>query len=178
MRTPESFITYTPCGVGVTCALFYVEQDNDVYGWWIGARDSEYHSAYFKLENFFTTTPTRFYATDGMDLYGGWKFLYSSSEPALDKPAPVDQRVSHELDRLQEMFVAEWLFFEGDADAAVERKAYDDLDFPLHQHVNIRSKRFNKFDETQPVWRYLSHGFDMDVIDYMQRYWPLDYRLS
>jgi len=160
------------------CALFCFEHDNHVYGWWIGARDSEYHSAYFMLENFFTTRPTRFYATEGMDLYGGWKFVYSARDPALDKPIPTDQQVSHELDRFQEMFVAEWLFFEGDAEVALERGIYDDLDLPLHRHVNLRGKRLGKLDDSQPVWRYRSHGFDADVLDYMQRYWPLDYRIS
>jgi len=177
MKTPENFIAYAPLGVGVMCALFYVEQDNDVFGWWIGARGHEFQSAYFKLENFFTTKPTRFYATDGTDLYGGWKFVYSAHDPALDKAVPVDERISHELDRLQEMFVAEWLFFEDDAEISAERKAYDELDLPLHRHVNLRSKRLGKLDDSQPVWRYRSHGFDADVLDYLQRYWPLDYRL-
>src|SRR5512146_3026867 len=109
MRTPQSFIAYVPYGVGIMCALVYIEKADDVYGWWIGARDAEYLSSYFKLENFFTTRPTRFYATDSMDRYGGWKFLYSARKPLLDKPVPIDDEVAHELDRLQDMFVAEWL---------------------------------------------------------------------
>jgi hypothetical protein len=28
------------------------------------------------------------------------------------------------------------------------------------------------------VWTYRSHGLDAAVLDYLQRYWPLDYRGS
>ena len=57
---PRQFIAYAPYGVGLMCALIYFERGADVYGWWIGARDAEWHTAYFKLEDFFTTRPTRF----------------------------------------------------------------------------------------------------------------------
>lgn len=177
MATPQSYIAYAPHGVGLMCAVVYFEHDTDVVGWWTGARGYESHSAYFKLEKFFSTKPTRFYATEGMDLYGGWKLLYSAQEPVLDKPVPVEDEVCHELDRVQGMFVTEWLFFEDDAGVEAERKAYEELRLPL-QHVNIRSKRLSRFDESQPVWIHRSHDFDLDVIDYLQRYWPLDYRLS
>ncbi len=174
---PQSYIAYAPHGVGLMCAVAYFERDTDVVGWWTGACGYEYHSAYFKLEKFFSTKPTRFYATGGTDLYGGWKLLYSAREPVLDKPVPVEEEVCHELDRVQGMFVTEWLFFEDDASAEAERKVYEELRLPL-QHVNIRSKRLGKFDKSQPVWIYRSHDFDLDVIDYLQRYWPLDYRPS
>ena len=177
MTMPQSYLAYAPHGAGVMCAVVYFEHGVDIVGWWIGARGYEYHSAYFKLERFFSTKPTRFYATEGMDLYGGWKMLYSAREPALDKPVPVEDAVSHELDRVQGMFVSEWLFFENDADADAEYKAYEALRLPL-QRVNIRSRRLVKFDESQPVWIYHTHDFDLDAIDYLQRYWPLDYRLS
>ncbi|MFN7088196.1 MAG: hypothetical protein ACK4N4_16430 [Burkholderiales bacterium] len=177
MTTPQNYIAYAPQGAGLMCAVVYFEHGADVVGWWIGARGYEYHSVYFKLEHFFSTKPTRFYTTEKMDLYGGWKFLYSAREPVLDKPIPVEDEVSHELNRVQQMFVAEWLFFEDDANAADERKAYEQAQLPL-RHVNVQSRRFNKFDKSQPVWVYHSHDFDLDVIDYLQQYWPLDYRRS
>lgn len=177
MTTTQNYIALAPHGVGLMCAMVYFEHGADVVGWWLGARGYEYHSAYFKLENFFSTKPTRFYVTDGMDLYGGWKLLYSARDPVLDKPVPVEDAVSHELNRVQGMFVAEWLFFADDADTAAEREAYEKFPLPL-QHVNVRSMRLNKFDESQPVWIYRSHDCDLDVIDYLQQYWPLDYRRS
>jgi hypothetical protein len=175
--TPQHFIAYAPYGVGLTCALVYFERSADVYGWWIGARDAEWHSAYFKLEAFFTTQQTRFLATEGMDLYGGWKRLYSAREPVLDKPEAVADEAAHELDRVQGMFVAEWLFFEDDAAAGAERKAYERYNLPL-AHVNVRAKRLNKLDKHQAAWTSYSHGFDAAVLDYLQRHWPLDYRTS
>jgi hypothetical protein len=173
---PRQFVAYAPYGVGLMCALVYFERGPDIYGWWIGARDAEWHSAYFRLEDFFTTRQTRFLATAGMDLYGGWKYLYSAREPALDKPEPVAEEAAHELDRVQGVFVAEWLFFEDDARANAERKAYERYNLPL-AHVNVRAKMLNKLDKNQAVWTSYSHGFDAAVLDYLQRYWPLDYRL-
>jgi hypothetical protein len=109
-----------------------------------------------------------------MDLYGGWKRLYSARETALDKPEPVADEAAHELDRIQEMFVSEWLFFGDDAPAA-ERKAYEKYNLPL-AHVNVRARRLNKLDKHQAVWTSYSPGFDAAVLDYLQRHWPLDYR--
>ncbi len=175
MTTPQSFIAYTPYGVGLMCALVYFERDADVYGWWIGARNSDHHSAYFKLENFFTTQPTRFYASEGMDLYGGWRYLYSARKPALDKPVPVEDSVAHELDRVQDMFVAEWLFFGDDPRSESERRAYDEYRLPI-TGINIRASRLNKLDKHEAVWIYRSHDLDANVLEYLQRFWPLDYR--
>lgn len=172
---PRTFIAYRPFTAGVMCALFYFEKGPDIYGWWIGPRHSRYYSAYFKLEDFFTTHSTRFYATGGMDLYGGWRFLYSARTAALDKPVTVEEDAAHELDRLQGIFVAEWLFFDDDADAAAEREAYEKMKLPV-RHVNIRADALERLTSDGPEGRYRSHDFDMAVLDYLQRHWPLDYR--
>lgn len=177
VTTPQQLIAYAPYGVGLMCALVYFERGPDVYGWWIGARDAEWHSVYFKLEEFFTTRQTRFLATEGMDLYGGWKRLYSAREPVLDKPEPVADDAAHELDRVQGMFVAEWLFFDDDPAAEAERRDYAQYNLPL-AHVNVRAKQLNKLDKHQAVWTSYSHGFDAAVLDYLQRHWPLDYRTA
>lgn len=170
---PRSFVAFAPYGVGVTCALFYFERGRDIYGWWIGARDSEYESAYFKLEDYFTRKVTQFYATQGADLYGGWRYVYSAKHPALDKPLPMDD-VAHELDRVQGIFAAEWLFFDHSTDAESDRVAYDRMGFPV-RYVNIRVERLNRLQKDEPVWRYQSHDFDTAVLDCIVRHWPLDY---
>jgi hypothetical protein len=158
-------------------ALLTLERGDDVYGWWLGARDAEWHSAYFRLAHFYSSKPTRLLATEGMDLYGGWKFLYNARHPALDRPEPVDDDAAHELDRAQALFAAEWLVFEDDPDASAERAAYEKMGLPLG-HVAIRSKRLGKLDERQAVWIHRSHGFDANVLETLQRHWPLDYRAS
>jgi hypothetical protein len=173
MAEPKSFVAYAPFGVGVMCALFYFERKKEIYGWWIGARDLEFHSAYFKLEDYFTTRPTRFYATEGMDLYGGWRYLYSARRAALDKPVPIEDTVVHELDRLQGAFAAEWLVFEDDRNIEAEREAYGRMGLILG-HAAIRSKRIGAFDVSQPVWIHRSHGCDMNVVEYLRKHWPLD----
>ncbi len=175
LTSPRTFIAYRPFSTGLACALFYVEKGPDVYGWWIGPRGSRCYSAYFKLEDFFTTRSTRFHATGGMDLYGGWRFLYSARTAALDKPIPVEDAASHELDRLQGIFVAEWFFFDDDPDATVERDAYEKMKLPV-RHVNIRADALRRLASDGPQWSYRSHDFDMGVLDYLQRHWPLDYR--
>jgi hypothetical protein len=175
MGTPQCHLAFAPFGIGVMCALTCYERDTDVFGWWIGARDTEYLSAYFKLEDFYTRRTTRFLATSGSDLYGGWRYLYSSRTPQLDKPVPVDDEAAHELERVQDQFAAEWLFFEGDEREKQERVEYDKANFPLRP-VNLRSARLRHFDQSQPVWVYRSGAFDAGVLSYLQRYWPLDYR--
>jgi hypothetical protein len=173
----QSLVTYAPYGEGLLCAMFYFRRGPDVFGWWIGRSGGDYRSAYFKLENFYTTRPTRFYATEGMDLYGGLRFLYSARQPALDRPVELEQDVCRELDRLQNVFTAEWLVFEDGADLADEHDAYHELGLPLGG-VAIRSKRLGRLEEKDSVWTYRSHDFDSQVIEYLERRWPLDYRPS
>ena len=67
------------------CALFYFVLDNNVYGWWTGFHDYRYLPAYFELESFYSAADTVFLATEGSDLYGGWRYDYSRSAPALDR---------------------------------------------------------------------------------------------
>ena len=174
MGTPQCFLAFAPFGVGVLCALTYFERVADVYGWWIGARDTEYQAAYFKLEDFYTKRATRFYATENSDLYGGWRRLYSSKAAALDPPVTVDADAAHELERTQDRFVLEWLFFEGDEREKEERVEYDEANFPLRA-VNLRPSRLRRFDRSQPVWLHRSPGFDSGVLAYLQRHWTLDY---
>lgn len=175
MTTPRTFIAYAPYGAGVMCALVYIERGNDIYGWWIGARDAEFHSAYFRLAEYFTAMPTRFYATEGMDLYGGWKYLYPARDPALDKAVPVNDAAAHELHRVQGMFAAEWLVFEDDPHIESEREAYGKMGLILG-HAAVRSRRIGKLDLSQAVWVHRSHDFDLHVLDTLQRDWPLDFR--
>jgi hypothetical protein len=175
MKTPQTFFAFTPRGVGLLCAVAYIEVDKDVYGWWVGYRDGSYPPAFFKLENFFSTQMTSFLATEGSDLYGGWKFDYSTGKPKrIDPPLPVEKDMSHELERLQDEFNAEWLFFDGDEGREGEVEAYHHQDLPVLA-VNIRSRKLNKLDKSDVVWLYRSKDFDRDILDYLIARWPLEY---
>jgi hypothetical protein len=175
MNTPQSFFAYTPRGAGLLCAIAYIEADKDVYGWWIGYSDGDYPSAFFKLENFFSAQTTSFFATEGSDLYGGWKFDTSTGKlQRIDPPVPVEEEMCHGLERLQGEFCAEWLFFDGDDGIEGEVEAYRHQDLPV-LGVNIKSRRLNKLDKSDVVWTYRSKNFDQDVLDYLMARWPLEY---
>ena len=133
--------------------------------------------AYFKLEDFFTARPTRFLAAEDMDLYGGWKRLYSAREPVLDKPEPVDDEAAHELDRVQGMFAAEWLFFEDDAKAGADRKAYDQVQHAARPRERARPAGSTSSTSTRRCGRLTARTMSTPPCsDYLLRYWPLDYR--
>jgi hypothetical protein len=177
MTTPVGYLAYTPRGAGLLAAVVYVAAEKDVYGWWTGASNSDFPSAFFLLEDFFRVSGTTFYATRGMDLYGGWAFNYSSSQPELDKPEPVADDLSHELEQLQDAFWAEWLFVSDDKGIEDEVAAYARSELPLQQ-VNIKIARLNKLDKEDVIWTYASPGIDLEIIDYMRQRWPLDYRMD
>lgn len=175
MNTPQTFFAYTPRGAGLLCAVVCIEAGKDVYGWWIGYSDGDYPSAFFKLENFFSTRMTSFFATEGADLYGGWKFDYSAGKPErIDPPLPVEEDMCHELERLQGEFGAEWLFFDGDEGIEGEVETYRNQDLPVLA-VNIKSRKLNKLDKSDVVWTYGSKDFDRDILDYLMARWPLEY---
>lgn len=177
MVEPFCFIAYAPRGAGLLCALFYMIEDRDVCGWWLGLEGSEFESAFFMLENYFSAHDGAFYVTRDSDVYDGWVFDYARRNPKLPRPVPVDDSICHELERLQFGFACEWLCFPEDAQAAAERAAYaaDEL---AAQDINLRHKKLNKLDKSGPVWLYGSPHLDMNIIERLARDWPLDYRAA
>jgi hypothetical protein len=171
---PESYIAYAPHGPGLECALTYFVDGKDVYGWFIGFKDYAFPSAYFKLENFFSTADTIFYATEGSDVYGGWRYVYSRREPRLDKPVRIDDEVCHKLDQLQDAFANEWLWLRGDPASRAEADAYERDEIAV-QEVNVRHRKLGRFKKESPVWTHESHAVNLDVLDYLATHWPLDY---
>jgi len=85
--------------------------------------------------------------------------------------------MAHELERMQDAFWAEWLFFSDDKGADAEVAAYASSELPLLA-VNIKNNKLNKLDMADVIWTYASPGIDMDIIDYMRARWPLDYRIE
>jgi len=171
---PEVYIAYAPHGPGLECAVTYFIQGNDVYGWWIGFSDYAFPSAFFKLENFFSAREGIFYATEGSDIFGGWRYEYSRKQPKLDKPIPVNEEIAHKLDQLQDAFVNEWLWVRGDADTAEESEAYA-CDEIAVQDVNVKHRRLGKLDKGGAVWTFESHGLNLEILDYLVARWPLAY---
>src|SRR6266851_5682648 len=120
----ECFLAYAPRGAGLLCAVAYVSGEPDIVGWFVGAKGRSYPSAYFRVENFFSAEQKRFWATAGSDIYGGWRYDYARGDSELDPTEPVDDDLCHVLDRLEDVFVAEWLVFKGDLRFDVEKAVY------------------------------------------------------
>jgi hypothetical protein len=175
--TPETLLAYAPRGPGVMCAMFYFVLGDDVYGWWIGAQDGDYPPAYFMLENFYADADTRFFATAGNDLYGGWTREYTEEAALLPDPVPIDQDVCHRIEQTQAQFAQEWLFFADDAGTAPERAAYEADSLPV-MPVNIKHQRLHRLEVHAAVWTRTSPNADLHVIEYLRERWPLDYRLE
>jgi hypothetical protein len=171
---PEVYLAYAPRGPGLECAVVYVVDNDDAYGWWIGFKDYQFPSAYFKLENFFGRGETVFYATEGSDIYGGWRYQYSKNAPKLDKPIRVDDAICHKLDQLEDAFANEWLWMRGDRDSELESAGYAKDELAV-QDVNVKHGKLGKLKKDGAVWTYESHGLNIEIIEYLSTRWPLDY---
>jgi len=175
--TPECFIAYAPRG-GLLCAVVYSPRGNDLCGWWIGRDEgAEYRRAYFLIEDYYTSREGAFFATADDDLRGGWRLDYAAKAPILERPLQVDDALVHELEQLQLAFAREWLVFAADDDAQAEAKYYQQAELAMGA-VAVRHRRLGKFDNTQPVWRYFSHGLDSNVLEQLARKWPLAYAIA
>lgn len=171
----ETFLAYAPRG-GLLCALVYVARKDDLCGWWIG-RDTgaEYCQAYFLVERYYSDHEGAFFATLDSDIRGGWRRDYNVKEPALDKPAQVDDTLAHELAQLQFAFTQEWLVYADADDAQAEVRYYQQAELAMGA-VAVKHRQFGRFDKTQPIWRHYSHGFDGNVLVRLARKWPLAYK--
>ncbi len=149
-------------------ALFYVEHRSDVFGWHAQARRSRYSAAFFMIENFYADHATSLFRSIEDDVYGAWHRLM----PPLgqDLRCPVPEPINHELDRLQSIFIDEWLFFSSDPQNGHELARYQAQRLPLHA-FNVRSRRLAQLDHTLPIWVHQSPGNNPDILDLLQKCW-------
>lgn len=171
---PAAYIAYSPLGKGLECAVTYYVDGFDVQGWWIGFMDGDYTPAFFKLERFFTDDDTVFLATEDADLYGGWRYIYSKSQPRLHIPIAMDDELCHKLSRLQEAFFNEWLWVRDGSDHQAEEHAYAEAELAV-QRVNIRYGMLGKFKKEDAIWTYESHDLHLNVLTYLAQRWPMEY---
>lgn len=174
MKTPRILLAYAPRGVGLCCALAYLSDGNAVYGWFTGPAEGRTLSAFFVLEHFYAGRGTRFLATEGDDVHGGWRWDYTGRAHPVG-PEPIAASLCHELVQLQDAFAHEWLVYPGDADAVEEREKYAQAELALGD-VNIRFERLNRFSTLQPSWTFYSRDFERSVESYLASRWPLEYR--
>jgi hypothetical protein len=171
---PKICIQYLPGPAGGLVAMFYVETDSDIYGWYLEADSRRFSAAFFMLEHFYATTATVLYRSVEDDVYGPWVMDFPPQEHLLACPLP--DPVRHELERLQSGFVDEWLFFDGEPRDARDAQQYAAQNVPVHC-VNIRPRRMARLERRQSAWLYQTVGSDLNIMDFLQKHWRFSDRL-
>jgi hypothetical protein len=174
MSQAHTHLAYAPRGVGLLYAVLWFAAKDDIYGWFIGAKDGGQIASYFMLQDYFSLRETRLFRSVQDDVYGPWVDVRSSGDWQLPHPPPVPEDVCHELNRLQDQFVRHWLFYDDDPAAREEANALHARQLPL-RHVNIRASRLDKLHTAPAVWRYDSAGADRNVLIHLSKRWPLDF---
>ena len=122
------------------CAVFFLASRSNVYGWYTGSEQGTFPACYFMLEHFYSSLPTVFYRTTDNSPYAHWVKESGETETLLVDHSPVPEVLMHELDRLQFIFITEWLFYPQEPGSATEVDAYRILGLPV-QPVNIRRRK-------------------------------------
>jgi len=174
MIEPQVHIAYAPRGAGVLCAAFWFAQGDHVYGWFTGARGDEYLAGFFVLEDYYSAVDTVFYRSAQNDVHGDWLIVSAQGESPIDRPSPVPSDLSHELERMQDAFIREWLFYRDDPGHAQEAQALRACGLPLRA-VNLRPKKLHKLLTEPSVWTFSTPGADVNIITFLGRRWALDY---
>jgi hypothetical protein len=174
MIEPHVHIACAPRGAPLLCAAFWFAQGNHVYGWFTGARRDEYPASFFMLENYYSTRETVFYRSAQDDVRGDWLIVAADAESTLDQPPPLPPALGPELERMQDAFVREWLFYRGDAAPAQEADALRTRDLPARD-VNLRPRKRSRLTPGTPAWTFTTPGADLNVVAYLGRRWQLDY---
>ena len=154
------FLAYAPRGAGLRCALAYRASNRDAFGWFSGPGDGVLASAYFVLEDIYTTRPATYVAVSEGDLHSTWIR---------------DEARCHALAQMQEAFRREWLFYRSDPGAQEQLAAYAGAELAMGE-FGIRFDRLNKLSKLQPNWIYYSRDFERGVLRHLAKRWPLDYR--
>ena len=174
MIEPHVHVAYAHRGAGILCAAFWFAQGDSVYGWFTGARAHEHPASFFMLEHYYSTRETVCYRSVEDDVYGPWVVASTAGETKIDRPVPVPEALCHELERLQDAFVREWLFFEDDPEHEAEAAALRARELPVLA-VNFRPWKLGKLQTGAPVWTYTSPGADLHPVVFLSKRWPLDY---
>lgn len=173
MIEPHVHIAWAQSGAGVLCAAFWTVQGRHVYGWFTGARGATYPACFFALEDYYAKEPTVFYRAAQNDVRGPWLIVTDKGEIPIEG-APVPAALCAELEREQDAFVREWLFYRDDAGHADDAVALRDRGIAVRE-VNLRPKKLAKLQPGASVWTYTSSGADLNVIAFLAARWPLDY---
>ena len=174
MIEPQVYVACAPGGAPLLCAAFWFAQGKDVYGWFTGARGDEYPASFFTLESYYSADETAFFRSAQDDVHGPWLLVTAEAESALDQPPPLTPALGAELERLQDSFAREWLFYRSDAAHENEADALRARGLAVRD-VNVRPRKLAKLAAAAPAWTYSTPGADLNVIAFLGRRWPLDH---
>lgn len=164
---PKIYLSQSEGRSAPLSGCFYLENGRELYGWHLQSKGHRFAAAFFMLENFYEPSKTALYRSVEDDVYGPWM----SDSPRLGEEmrCPLPESVQHELERLQSIFVQEWLFFENDPDAEHEIALYDRAHLSVHA-VNVKFRKLSRLVRTQRRWEYCTPGFNFHLLDYLQKY--------
>lgn len=164
---PRIYITYSQKDPYFVTAMFYVEANRELYGWHMAAREQDLSTAFFMLENFYASRLPVLYRSIEDDVYEPWITDYPPAKSEIRCPIP--ESIGHELERLQSIFVQEWLFFPTDPDIATEIAAYRSSSIPV-RIANIKFRKLHRFNRENEVWIHATPGIDYNVTQFLEKY--------
>ena len=156
-------------------AMFYMEAHIELYCWYMTARDQQLSTAFFMVEHFYTDRTPVLYRSIEDDVYEPWTIDYPPTKNAIRCPIP--DAIMHELERLQSMFVQEWLFFETDPNVSSELAAYRTRGLSV-QAANIKCRKLNRLDKEDQHWVHTTPGTDFNVAEFLEKYWRFEERIT
>lgn len=169
----HAYLACAPRDVGVSAALFYAASGENVHGWLACEHERRCAAAYFALEGYYSTRDAVFCRSVDDDVRSRW--IEQAVPVTTEIRCPVSETGCGELSRLQSAFVHEWLFADDDPRDRAEVEAYRKLGLPVRA-VNVRTAQFHRFDQRRPVWVHASPGIDFNVVLYLKKRLPLDWR--
>ena len=175
---PKVYLSYArkkPCAL---TALFYIEKEIDLYGWYLVAGSECLSHAFFMIENFYSEISPVLYRSLADDVYEPWTMDFPPAQSSIRCPLPAE--IGHELERMQSRFIEEWLFFQNDvngsagvaAAVAAEVAAFHAHGLPI-QMANIRGRKMQCFDKHADVWRHVTAGADVNVAEFLEKHWRM-----
>ena len=165
---PKVYVSYAQKRAHAVTALFYLEREVHLYGWYIAAGNRALSQAFFMLENFYADATPVLYRSLADDMYDPWAIDFPHPRSDIRNPLPAD--IGHELERLQSQFVDEWLFFADDGAAADECAAYHARGLQLHG-ANIKCRRLARLHQDCDEWVHVTPGADFNVADFIETNW-------
>jgi hypothetical protein len=125
-------------------------------------------AAFFMIEHFYAERTAMLYRSMQDDVYAPWTIDYPLRRSPMRCPLP--DAVAHELERLQSVFVDDWLFFDNDPGNASERAAFRQRSIPVLA-ANIQNRRLSRLRRVGRQLEHATPGLDINVLEFLEKHW-------